>query len=115
MNRAKILCLPARIASNGDRDSMPLVVKEAMVRSVPVVASDVAAIPEMVDSTVGRLVPPDNPMALANGLNQLLAMSNDERGRLGAAGRRRVLDRFTLASEVARMHLILSEAVGGTE
>jgi glycosyltransferase involved in cell wall biosynthesis len=100
--RARVVCLPARIAADGDRDSMPVVLKEAMARSVPVVGTDVAAIPEMVDDSVGRLVAPENPDALAEAIASLLA-DPAAAARAGAAGRARVEARFTLAGEVGRL------------
>lgn len=102
MVRSKVVCLPARVASDGDRDSMPVVLKEAMSRGVPVVGTAVAAIPEMVDAEVGRLVPPDDVAALADALDELLTDASLA-ARLGATGRRRVAERFTLSSEVARL------------
>jgi colanic acid/amylovoran biosynthesis glycosyltransferase len=36
MAAARVVCLPARIAADGDRDSMPVVLKEAMARAIPV-------------------------------------------------------------------------------
>jgi glycosyltransferase involved in cell wall biosynthesis len=102
MAAAKVVCLPARVAGDGDRDSMPVVLKEAMARQVPVVATDVVAIPEMVDDTVGRLVPPDDVTELAAALAELLTDSA-LRSELGAAAHARVVERFTLAGEVARL------------
>ena len=95
----RVFCLPCRIAGDGDRDSMPVVIKEAMARRVPVVASAVVAVPEMVDDDVGVLVPPDDADALASALGRLL----DDPGGRGDAGRARVEERFTLAGEVAKL------------
>jgi glycosyltransferase involved in cell wall biosynthesis len=103
---AKLLCLPARVARDGDADSMPVVVKEAMARGVAVVATAVTAIPEMVDDEVGVLVPPDDASQLAAAVLRLLD-DDDLRGRLGRAGRKRVEERFTLADEVGRLHAAL--------
>ncbi len=102
MERSAIVCLPARIAGDGDRESMPVVLKEAMVRGVPVVASDVTAIPEMVDDRVGRLVPADDVDALTAALDELLG-DEQLRSELGAAGVERVHQRFLLASEVRKL------------
>jgi glycosyltransferase involved in cell wall biosynthesis len=106
IERARVFCLPARIAPDGDRDSMPVVIKEAMARAVPVVATDVVAIPEMVDSDTGRLVPANDPGELATALAEVI--DNPElQARLGAAGRERVLERFTLSGEVAKLRRLL--------
>jgi colanic acid/amylovoran biosynthesis glycosyltransferase len=102
MAAAAVVCLPARVASDGDRDSMPVVLKEAMARAVPVVATAVVAIPEMVDDHVGRLVPPEEPGLLAAALHEVLA-DPALRARLGEAGRARVGERFTLEGEVGRL------------
>ena len=102
IGRARVFCLPARIAGDGDRDSMPVVVKEAMARAVPVVASAVVAIPEMVDDSCGWLVAPDDPAALRTALASALTNTPDSQRR-GEAGRRRVGERFTLSAEVARL------------
>jgi glycosyltransferase involved in cell wall biosynthesis len=75
-------------------EGMPLVVLEAMEASVPVVASRVAGIPEVVDDgRTGWLVPPEEPARLA----AALAAALDDPGaaaRRGAAGRRLLAERF---------------------
>ena len=53
---SQLFCLPAKPAPDGDSDAMPVVIREAMVRGVPVIASRLAGIPESVDGTVGWLV-----------------------------------------------------------
>ena len=54
-------------------EGMPLVILEAMVAGVPVVASRVSGIPEVVvDPETGWLVPPEDPVALARALGELL-------------------------------------------
>jgi glycosyltransferase involved in cell wall biosynthesis len=106
---ARVFCLPARIAEDGDRDSMPVVIKEAMVRRVPCVGSDVAAVPEMLDDGCGLLVPPDDPAALAAALAKLLddeALREDVTERAYA----RAKARFTLSGEVHHLReLILDD------
>jgi glycosyltransferase involved in cell wall biosynthesis len=109
--RARVFCLPARIAPDGDRDAMPVVVKEAMARYVPVVGTDVVGMPEMVDDQVGRLVPEDDDAALARALHEVLGLAPKGRGDLGTAGRRRVEERFTLEGETARLRQVFEETV----
>lgn len=102
---ASVFALPCRVADDGDRDSMPVVVKEAMVREIPVVASDVVAVPEMLADGCGVLVPPDDPEALAGELVRLLGDLEAARA-LGTRARLRVLERFTLEGEVAKLRAL---------
>jgi glycosyltransferase involved in cell wall biosynthesis len=103
---AKAFCLPARVAGDGDRDSMPVVIKEAMARRVPVVASQVVAIPEMLGDGCGLMVPPDDAPALALALKQVLADPGAMRAMTERA-RARVEENFTLAGETARLKDLL--------
>jgi glycosyltransferase involved in cell wall biosynthesis len=77
--------------------SLPAV--EAMACQVPVVASSGGALPEVVgrDGEAALLVPPADPGALAYALGQVLSAPSTVAERLGQAGRRRVLARFTWA------------------
>jgi glycosyltransferase involved in cell wall biosynthesis len=74
--------------------SLPAI--EAMACGVALVATTGGALPEVVgdDGTTGLLVSPDDPGALAGAIGRLLD-DGDLRRRLGAAGRQRVLGRFT--------------------
>jgi glycosyltransferase involved in cell wall biosynthesis len=83
-------------------EGMPLVVLEAMEKGVPVVASRVSGIPEVVvDGVTGWLVRPEDPAALAAALGAALDDPAEARRR-GAAGRRRVDERFRPATAAAR-------------
>jgi glycosyltransferase involved in cell wall biosynthesis len=83
-------------------EGMPLVVLEAMEASVPVVASRVSGIPEVVeDGRTGWLVPPEEPASLA----AALAAALDDpaaASRRGAAGRRLLAERFRPAHAARR-------------
>ena len=74
--------------------SLPAV--EAMACGVPLVATTGGALPEVVgrEGETGLLVPPNDPGALAAAVTRLLD-DPELRARLGEAGRRRVLHRFT--------------------
>jgi colanic acid/amylovoran biosynthesis glycosyltransferase len=106
---ARLICLPARIAANGDRDSMPVVLKEAMAAGVPVVATDVAGIPEMVDDEVGRLVPPDDPHLLAAALESVLDLDANEWAEMGERGRVRAGEGLSMSNQVTKLRSILTE------
>ncbi len=107
---ASVLAMPCVIAADGDRDSMPVVVKEALAMEVPVVATDVVGLPEVVDESCGRLVPPGDPPALAAALGELLALAPEDRAALGRAGRARVLDRCDVDRETAKLLRLIESA-----
>ena len=76
---------------------------EAMACGVPVAASRVGGLPEIVDDSVGALFEPANPGALAEAVRNLLS-DREALGRRGAAARRRVVERFSL-TRLADRHL----------
>jgi glycosyltransferase involved in cell wall biosynthesis len=81
----------------------PLKVVEAMAAGLPVVASRVGQIQELVaDGRTGRLVPPGDAAALAAALAELAARP-ERRAELGAAARRTVLATRTWDAVVARV------------
>ena len=70
-----------------------LAVLEAMLAGLPIAASNVSSLPELVvDGSTGLLVPPDDPDALALALGQLF-----ERPELGTAARQRAQSEFSVA------------------
>lgn len=79
-------------------EGLPLTILEAMAAGLPVVASLVGGVPEVVvDGETGLLVPPGDPLRLAAAIERLLQDSSLRR-RLGQKGHARVKERFDLAS-----------------
>jgi glycosyltransferase involved in cell wall biosynthesis len=89
-------------------DAVPWVVAEAMAAGLPVVASDVAAIPEMLGAS-GLAVPRDDAAALAAALRDL-ADDPDRRAALGAAARARAHERFAQERQLGRIVEVLRTA-----
>ena len=90
-------------------EGMPLVVLEAMEAGVPVVASRVSGIPEVVvGGETGWLVPPEDPAALAGALAEVLT-EPDEARRRGEAGRRRVEEKYRPAVAAAAWRAAMKE------
>jgi glycosyltransferase involved in cell wall biosynthesis len=110
LERAAVLAMPSVIAADGDRDSMPVVVKEALAMEVPVVASDEVGLPEVVRPEFGRLVPPGDAAALAAAVAELLALQAAERAAMGRAGREFVKGMADSRAEAARLSELLSAA-----
>ena len=100
------------MAANGDRDSMPVVVKEALAMELPVIASDEVGLPELVRPEFGRLVAPGDPGALADGIAELLALPAERRAEMGAAGRRWAAEHCSLGAETARLAVLIEAASG---
>ena len=69
---ATVFCMLSRVLENGDRDGIPNVMAEAMACGVPVVATAVSGIPELLAHDInGLLVPPDDPAAAADAIESL--------------------------------------------
>jgi len=71
--RADLFVLGCEIAPNGDRDGIPNVILESMAMGVPVVTTEISAIPEVIeDNRTGLLVSPGNYEEMASAMNRLL-------------------------------------------
>ena len=110
LERADVLAMPSVVAADGDRDSMPVVVKEALAMEVPVVGSDEVGLPEVLREPWGVLVAPGDPAALAQGLADLLARPAEQRAEAGRAGRRFVLEHADVHRETARLAALITSA-----
>jgi glycosyltransferase involved in cell wall biosynthesis len=105
LSRAMALVHPTPVGSDGSagvHELFGLALVEAMACSTPVIASDAASLPEIVeDGESGLLVPPNDPTAIGAALNRL----RDDPAfwaRLAAGARRRVEERFTWERVVER-------------
>lgn len=103
LEQSDLLAMPCVVAANGDRDTMPVVVKEALAMEVPVVASDALGLPEAVRPEWGRLVPPGDSGALAAAIAELLTLAHDDRVAMGRAGREWVLEHANLSTETQKL------------
>ncbi len=94
-------------------EGLPVCIIEAMRAGLPVIASAVGGIPELVeDGVTGILVPPADPAALANALARLVEDPELARS-MGKAGRRRFLDHFQQTTMLAAIEQAWSDAVAG--
>jgi glycosyltransferase involved in cell wall biosynthesis len=90
-------------------EGVPVVLMEAMATELPVVASAVNGVPELVEDGVhGRLVPPGRSDLFAAAL---AALARDPEGRadMGAAGRERVAREFADDASAARLRDLMAE------
>jgi glycosyltransferase involved in cell wall biosynthesis len=98
---ARALSLADAFAMSSVSEGVPMAMLEAMQAGLPCVATDVGGIAAVLADGCGRVVPPSNPGALAAAMLEHAA--NPEAARtIGARGRRRVEERYSLQSVVDR-------------
>ncbi len=94
------------------RDSLPVVLMEAMASRLPVVASNLCGIPELVqDGETGLLVPAGDERALAQAVARLY---EDEglRREMGRRGAEKVNAEFELSGNVTKLRSFFADALG---
>ena len=93
--RAHVLVLPSIVDARGDTEGLGVVLLEAMSYRLPVIASNVGGITDIVaDGKTGLLVPPADPAALAGALERL-ATDTALAEQLAEAGRQYVEEHFS--------------------
>ena len=74
-----LLISPCRIAKNGDRDGIPTVLFEAMGYGVPILTTNVSAIPEFIhDGENGFITISDNPNLLVEKIKEISSLSSEK-------------------------------------
>jgi glycosyltransferase involved in cell wall biosynthesis len=102
--QADILCVPSR------SEGLGLAALEAMAAGVPVVASRVGGLPEVIrDGETGLLVPPEDSEALHLALKTLLD-DPERRKSMGAAGRKRAEALFSVEVMREKTRAVWEEA-----
>jgi glycosyltransferase involved in cell wall biosynthesis len=109
---ARAVALPSRRAADGDRDGIANILVEAMAIGTPIVTTEAGAAGEIIaDRLNGRLVPPDDPDALAGALDELLR-SKDTAHVLSRAARATVESRFDAEKNIAALEAFFAAAAG---
>jgi glycosyltransferase involved in cell wall biosynthesis len=114
LKSADIFALASVTDAQGASDVFPTVIIEAMAAARPVVSTRLAGIPEsVVHGETGLLVPPEETMALAEALGQLI---EDAKLRLhyGRAGRARIEQHFRIEHTVAPLIELLQKTPGAS-
>lgn len=109
---AGIFVLPSVITRNGNMDGIPVALMEAMACGAPVVSTTVSGIPELVENGLsGYLVPPNDPLALADKIADLLG-DQAIRSSFTRNARRIVEERFSVTIETGKLLRLFQTAVG---
>lgn len=89
LKASSLLVIPSRM------ESIPQVIKEAFYLKIPIIATNVGGIPELITNNVtGILVPPNNPEILLKKINELL-VDKETTKRLSDAGYEFVMNNLT--------------------
>lgn len=89
-------------------ESFSLVTVEAMACGVPCVVTDVGMLADIIVDT-GKVVPPQNPDALAHAWSELIRIGMEERMQMGSAARGRVEKHFSFSATVAQYEALYRE------
>lgn len=105
INAMDIFVLPS------ENEGLPRVILEAMLMAKPVVACNITGPSELViNGETGFLIPVKNPQALADAVLKLIA-SGDTRNQMGAKGKERVLERFSMGRYMEGVSNIFEEVL----
>lgn len=95
-DRGRCLVVPSRA------ESFPYVVLEAAAAGLPIIATDVGGIPEIVHGTTTRLIPPGDASALAAAMLDVVDRPAEAR-RSAVELKARVASKFTIAAMTANV------------
>jgi glycosyltransferase involved in cell wall biosynthesis len=104
MFAADIFCQP-----NLGPEGLGIVFLEALMSKLPAVTTKLGGAPEAVDETCGRLVPVNDPPALADTLKELIEDSSLRR-ELGSAGPAKVRSMCDPKAQIQKLHRFLVNA-----
>jgi glycosyltransferase involved in cell wall biosynthesis len=110
LGAADLFVLPSVVARNGQQEGLPMVLVEALAAGVPVVATRMSGVPEVVrDESTGLLVEPGDPDALAGSIEAVLDDPAAARAR-AEAGRELVESGFDIRRSAERLGQLFRDA-----
>jgi glycosyltransferase involved in cell wall biosynthesis len=107
------MAAPFKDGPNGERDTGPLVIKEAMAMGLPVISTRYMGVKEMVLPGMGLLVEPGDRQLLARALSAAMHWTDDERREMTRAARMHVERNFTLKAQAATLTQMMEAAQHG--
>lgn len=91
-----IFVLPAKVATNGDRDGIPNVLLEALAMRIPTISTDISGIPELIShKQTGLIIPQNSPHEIVQQVVELIS-SPKLVEKIRAKGLLHVIDKFDL-------------------
>lgn len=95
-------------------EGMPLAIEEAMAMALPVVATDVGGVRELM-AEEGRIVPARSPEKTAQAMLETASLNEPDRKRLGEQARRRIESTFSLERKTAEWLEIYRRVLNGAD
>lgn len=111
LSRATCYIQPSVITATGKMEGIPVSLMEAMACSVPVIATSISGVPELVqDQSTGILVPPEDVISL---VNAIISIYNDKENarRIARNGRELVLEQFNLHNTVKQLSILFQNSL----
>lgn len=102
-NNYKALVVPFTVAPNGDKDTGPLVIKEAMALGLPVITTDLAGCSEILANQYGYQVPMDDHTSLAQTMTAHRLEPIDKLTSLREKAFNQVMAQFTAHSQAQKL------------
>jgi glycosyltransferase involved in cell wall biosynthesis len=100
---AQCFVLPSVITREGKMEGIPVVLMEALANKLPVVASDISGIPELiVDGSTGSLVPQKEPQALAEKIIWV-SENQHEASKMAELGYQKVKEDFNIEKVIVQL------------
>jgi len=97
-------------------EGLPMVLLEAASSSLPIVATDVGGVREIVEHGVtGFVAPADDPGALAAAMRTLMDLPAEARNAMGAAGRERTVARFDIERVLDAWEELYEAGIAGAQ
>jgi colanic acid/amylovoran biosynthesis glycosyltransferase len=110
---ADIFVMSSAVHKSGDRDGLPNVIMEALLHRLPVVATNVCGIPEVIiNNETGLLVREKDPSALAAAIRKMTT-NRSAALEMAEKGRELVLRKFDAAANHGRLFDLFMEKTGG--
>lgn len=103
LKQSDLLVVPSIWSDKDGQDGIPVALMEAMASGIPVIASNISGIPELViDRETGLLVEPKNEQVLAEKMLEVLT-DKELQSRLAVAGRRKIETEFNIDKSVGQL------------
>jgi colanic acid/amylovoran biosynthesis glycosyltransferase len=107
--KAHVAVVPSIVGDQGRIEGIPVVVMEALAHGIPVIASALSGIPELVeDGVTGYLLPPGDSAAIANAIKRIAA-DWDTAAAIAARGRERVSAEYIVEDNARKLATLMEK------